>query len=178
MHEALVEHLENCKAAEAAGKQLPQISRYLAECFLQLNTRIATRGQFNGYSYKEECQGDGLVNCIAQIRSYNPAKSNNAFAYFTTIIKNAFIRRIKFEHNQHAVKLKNMTQLNINDELSGIRVDHQRNEMTDAYLKNFEEKNIKKKVKSNETGEIKSTTSNSSESNRNSKQRKGRKVSA
>ncbi len=50
--------------------------------------------------------GDGIENCVQYIHNFDPAKSNNPFAYFTQIIYYAFLRRIQKEKKQLEIKTK------------------------------------------------------------------------
>lgn len=93
---------------------------------------------------------NGLLtgNCVMQVRSFNPQKSQNPFAYFSTIIHNAYVRRIKKEKRQHLIKIKNLDNMSIDDEIAGIQTQKSSyNEVTDAYVKDFESKNKKPKPK-------------------------------
>ena len=49
---------------------------------------------------------DGIENCLQYLYNFDPAKSNNPFAYFTQIIYYAFIRRIQKEKKQTHIKHK------------------------------------------------------------------------
>ena len=86
--------------AMAAGEPRPIVSRYVGECIMLIATRLATRPNFIGYSYKDEMISDGIENCLAYLHNFNPEKSTNPFAYFTQIIYYAFLRRIQKEKKQ------------------------------------------------------------------------------
>lgn len=90
----------------AAGAPRPIVSRYIGECIMLIATRLATRPNFVGYSYKDEMISDGIENCLAYIHNFNPDKSTNPFAYFTQIIYYAFLRRIQKEKKQLYIKHK------------------------------------------------------------------------
>jgi hypothetical protein len=90
----------------AAGEPRPIVSRYIGECIMLIATRLATRPNFVGYSYKDEMISDGIENCLAYIHNFNPDKSTNPFAYFTQIIYYAFLRRIQKEKKQLYIKHK------------------------------------------------------------------------
>ena len=49
---------------------------------------------------------DGIENCVQHIHNFDPAKSQNPFAYFTQIIHYAFLRRIQREKRQLEIKNK------------------------------------------------------------------------
>lgn len=89
-----------------AGEQRPLVSRYIGECIMLIATRLATRPNFVGYSYKDEMISDGIENCLAYLHNFNPEKSTNPFAYFTQIIYYAFLRRIQKEKKQLYIKHK------------------------------------------------------------------------
>jgi ABC-type microcin C transport system permease subunit YejE len=89
-----------------AGEPRPIVSRYIGECIMLIATRLATRPNFVGYSYKDEMISDGIENCLAYIHNFNPEKSTNPFAYFTQIIYYAFLRRIQKEKKQLYIKHK------------------------------------------------------------------------
>jgi len=89
-----------------AGEKRPLVSRYIGECIMLIATRLATRPNFVGYSYKDEMISDGIENCLAYLHNFNPEKSTNPFAYFTQIIYYAFLRRIQKEKKQLYIKHK------------------------------------------------------------------------
>lgn len=84
-------------------------SERLGEVFLDLVDNYATKSNFSGYSYLEEMKSRAIFFLLLYSRSFNPDKSNNAFAYCTQIVKNAFIQVIKKE-NKHAETKKNFVE--------------------------------------------------------------------
>ena len=96
------------EAKAAARKKLPQPRKpdYVAECMMKIANRLSSKPGFMNYTYKEDMVGDALESCLRYIHNFNPAKSNNAFAYITQIVHNAFIRRIQKEQKQTYVKMK------------------------------------------------------------------------
>lgn len=117
--DSLIEYKEACKEAENCGDKLPQVPNYIGSCIMLIATRLATKPNFSGYSYKEEMISDGIENCLQYIHNFDPEKSSNPFAYFTQIIWYAFLRRIQKEKKQTYIKFKAsqnmMTQALIND---------------------------------------------------------------
>ena len=104
--EALIKYKEACREAEDAGDPLPRVPDYIGKCIYQIATRLATKPNFSGYSYKEDMISDGIENCLLYIGNFNPEKSQNPFAYFTQIIWYAFLRRIQKEKKQMYIKFK------------------------------------------------------------------------
>lgn len=103
-YDALVAYKAKVEAAKKAKEPLPQIPEYIGMAFFLISKRIANRPNFFNYSYKDEMIADGIENCVAQIKSFNPKKSENPFGYFTMIIMNAFLRRLKKEKRQQDIK--------------------------------------------------------------------------
>lgn len=103
---AIIEYQKLCKEAEEAGDERPIIPNYLGECILKIATKLANRPNFINYSYKDDMILDGIENCIQYFNNFNPEKSKNAFAYFTSIIWYAFLRRIDKEKKQSYIRGK------------------------------------------------------------------------
>jgi len=108
-----------CEEARNAGIELPRIPNYVGECIMKIATRLATRPNFVGYSYKDEMVSDGIENCLTYIHNFNPEKSSNPFAYFTQIIYYAFLRRIQKEKKQQYIKHKIFENAMITNTLVG-----------------------------------------------------------
>lgn len=104
--EALIQYRNDCKDAEESGDPTPKIPEYIGECIFLIATRLATKPNFSGYSYKDDMISDGIENCIQYIHNFDPDKSSNPFAYFTQIIWYAFLRRIQKEKKQMYIRFK------------------------------------------------------------------------
>ena len=109
---ALIQWKKDCVDAEDSGEeQRPRIPKYIGECILKIATQLATRPNFNNYTYKDDMILDGIENCIQYLHNFDPTKSKNPFAYFTQIIYYAFLRRIMKERKQAYIKTKILTSL-------------------------------------------------------------------
>jgi len=134
-------YLQQLKQAKQDNQPNPQIPEYVGSCILLIANRLANKPNFAGYSFREEMISDGIENCLMYLHNFNPDKSNNVFAYFTQIIKFAFIRRIQKEKKQHYIKVKNLENLMFDDmvennELKPVDI----NEITTTFLKDYENK--------------------------------------
>ncbi len=96
----------NCADAEKAGQPAPRVPEDIGKCFMMIATKLATKANFSGYTYKDEMICDALENCVVAVHSFNPEKSKNPFAYFTQIVYYAFLRRIQKEKRQMEIKDK------------------------------------------------------------------------
>ena len=104
--DALIEYKKKCQEAEDQADELPKVPNYIGECIYQIATRLATKPNFSGYSYKEDMIMDGIENCLLYIGNFDSNKSSNPFAYFTQIIWYAFLRRIQKEKKQMYIRFK------------------------------------------------------------------------
>ena len=140
-----------CDEAAAAGEPRPIVSRYIGECIMMIATRLATRPNFVGYSYKDEMISDGIENCLVAVDKFDPSKSSNPFAYYTQIIYFAFVRRIQKEKKQMYVKYKSTEQFGIMEESELMGYDDVTVKPFELYdnisefIENFEETRKKKK---------------------------------
>ena len=100
----LTEQDKSERAKRWEGK--PQITNYLGECFLKIATHLSFKPNFVNYMFKDDMICDGIENCVQYIHNFDPAKSQNPFAYFTQIIHYAFLRRIQKEKKQLEIKTK------------------------------------------------------------------------
>ena len=78
-------------------KSKPPVTDYIGSCFLKIANHLSYRPNFINYTYRDDMISDGIENCLQYLDNFDPAKSNNPFAYFTQIIYYAFVRRIQKE---------------------------------------------------------------------------------
>lgn len=103
--------------AKDRGEDRPKTPEYIGECIYLIATRLATKPNFYGYSYKDEMISDGIENCLNYLYNFDPEKSSNPFAYFTQIIYFAFLRRIQKEKKQVYIKHKALENSMLMNEL-------------------------------------------------------------
>lgn len=96
---------EKVYCAREEGKQDPVIPRRIAECFVQIAQRRATHPWFRQYSFVDEMIADAVEDCVRRIMNFDPAKSSNPFAYFSQVVYNAFLRRMKAEQREAKTKV-------------------------------------------------------------------------
>lgn len=112
------------------GEKEPQIPEYIGEAIYLIATRLARKSKFSGYTYKDEMIADGLEDGIRAVDKFDYEKYQNPFAYFTTVIYYAFVRRIKKEQKSLYIKHKCLEKALIDGEGGSINID------TD-YMNNF-----------------------------------------
>jgi len=154
---ALVAYKNKKKEAEAVGLPTPKIPEDIGRCIFQIATRLASKGNFVNYSYKDEMISDGIENCINYMHNFDPEKSKNPFAYFTRIIYNAFILRIQKEKRQTYIKYKTLENTMLtgdayeyvdtdNPILQDVNVNDNMNSFVKEYEKKLSEKKPPKKT--------------------------------
>lgn len=92
------------KEIEKSRKQ-GKMTDELAKMLMELCTRYSTHPDYaNIYSYKQDMVSFALMTlCKVWVR-FDPAKSNNPFAYFTQIARHAFYQYLNSEKKQRTVK--------------------------------------------------------------------------
>ena len=147
-YDALLVYRDACTLAKSKGEEKPPLPRYLGECFFILATRIATKGNFSSYSYKEDMILDGVERCITYVSSFNPDVTQNPFAYFTRTVYNAFINRIKNERKDVYFKYKMMIEhahFGMLHDGDGSQAYSKTNlEYAEEYIKNYDELEVKR----------------------------------
>jgi hypothetical protein len=118
LYAAMVEFKNLVNEAKETGKQNPRIPHYVGESIMKIATHLAYRPNFANYTFREEMISDGIENCLLYINNFDPAKSQNPFAYFTQIIYFAFIRRIQKEKKHLYTKYAAIEYANIMGETS------------------------------------------------------------
>jgi len=110
---AVCDYVEEVNRAEEQNQEIPEVTDYIASCFMKIAEKLSRKDNFGNYSFREEMVMDGVENCLKAIRNYNIEAATrsgkpNAFSYFTTITWYAFIRRITKEKKQQDIKMKYM----------------------------------------------------------------------
>lgn len=151
--ETFVEYRAACAEAEANGKPLPQLPKYIGEAFMLICSKLGYKYNFINYSYRDEMVGDAIENCVAAAHNFDPNKSSNPFAYFTQVAWNAFVRRITKEKKQAYVKYKNIDQAMINDLMAEIQAEegapsnrYNKQVLNDSMMKTIESFESKNKL--------------------------------
>tara|TARA_X000000368_G_C22612556_1_gene528637 strand:- start:23 stop:562 length:540 start_codon:yes stop_codon:yes gene_type:complete len=113
--EAMKAYKKSVNKAKREKKEKPLVTNYIGSCFLKIANHLSYRPNFINYTFRDDMISDGIENCLQYLDNFNPAKSNNPFAYFTQIIYYAFIRRIQKEKKQTTIKHKLIMDSNYDD---------------------------------------------------------------
>lgn len=80
------------------------MTRILANMFIKLCDRYATRSNWRGYTYNEEMRGAALVQLSQIGLRFDESKSQNPFAYYTAAITNSFTHVLNSEKKNQNIR--------------------------------------------------------------------------
>jgi hypothetical protein len=81
-----------------------KMTRKLAQMFMKLCERYATRSNWRGYTYNEEMRGQALLQLSQIGLQFDESKSQNPFAYYTAAITNSFTRVLNIEKKMQNIR--------------------------------------------------------------------------
>jgi len=114
--------------------EYPRIPEYIGYCIYMIANKLSNSPNFCNYTYKDEMIADGIEDCILRIRSFDPEKSTNPFAYFTQTCYFASVRRIKKEKKQKQVKAEIVKNSGILSEMGPEHMDGDDGNYENSYL--------------------------------------------
>ena len=82
------------------------ISRKLADMMTLMTERIIRKQNYIRYSYKEDMQAYALMMLVKTWKGFNPEKSNDPFAYYTTCIDNSYVQFLNKEKRHRDIRDK------------------------------------------------------------------------
>jgi hypothetical protein len=153
LYTVMLQYRNACRAAEEKHEEKPRIPEYVGECIWLIARGLAKKSNFANYTahWKEEMIADGVENCIMYgVDRFDPDKFNKPFAYFTQIIKWAFLRRIQKEKTQQVIKLKNKQNFQLQEQLESNYYMPDMNDDCAHIIQDYEEAILKKKKKDKE----------------------------
>lgn len=99
-------YLTNSKLLPAVleAKKAEKLSNELAKMLMMLTRKYAQRPCFAGYTYKEDMISEALTNLCQNALKFNPEKSNNPFAFYTSCINNSFLQFLSVEKKHRRIR--------------------------------------------------------------------------
>jgi len=86
------------------SKSVGRITDKLARMLMLLTDRYSRKANFSGYSFREDMVSAALINLCQNALKFNPEKSSNPFAFYTTAIKNSFLQYMLDEKKQRYIR--------------------------------------------------------------------------
>jgi DNA-directed RNA polymerase specialized sigma subunit len=90
--------------AIAEDKKTGKLSPKLAKMLFMIAERYSFSSSFGGYSFREDMVSFAVVNLCANWMKFDPEKSQNAFAYFTTACFRSFLQCLSDEARQRHIR--------------------------------------------------------------------------
>ena len=90
------------------------MTRKLANMFMKLCERYATRSNWRGYTYNEEMRSQALLQLSQIGLQFDESKSANPFAYYTAAITNSFTRVLNIEKRNQNLRDDILQMNNLN----------------------------------------------------------------
>lgn len=86
------------------AKKLGYMTNELARMIMLIATNYSKKNNFIGYSFRDDMVSFALVNLMANGLKFNPEKSNNPFAFYTTAIHRSFLQYLADEAKHRNVR--------------------------------------------------------------------------
>lgn len=86
------------------AKKLGYMTNDLARMIMLIATNYSKKNNFIGYSFRDDMVSFALVNLMANGLKFNPEKSNNPFAFYTTAIHRSFLQYLADEAKHRNVR--------------------------------------------------------------------------
>jgi hypothetical protein len=72
--------------------------------FIKLVDKFSNKGRWRGYSYLDEMKLCAVLQLTSEGLQFNEARTDNPFAFYTQIVKNAFFRTDNIERKLRTTK--------------------------------------------------------------------------
>lgn len=86
--------------AKKHGKMTDKLARML----MLLTEKYSLKSNWAGYSFREDMVSAALINLCHNALKFDPAKSSNPFAFYTTAIRNSFLQYMIDEKKQRYIR--------------------------------------------------------------------------
>ena len=84
----------------------------LALMLMKLAEKYASKGNWRNYSYREEMQGQAVLQLCQVALQFDESKSSNPFSFLTTVSHNAFLRILNLEKKNQSIRDDLLIQAN------------------------------------------------------------------
>jgi len=99
------------------------VSEELGQIFYLIARNLSSKGNWSGYTYKEDMVQEAVFTCTKYIKNFDPEKSKNPFAYITQICHNCFVAYVKKQKKHSNIKDICYKEIERLDEQNNIWID-------------------------------------------------------
>lgn len=142
-YDAIVEYKKECAKAEEQGLDKPRLPPYIGECIFRIAKKLSYHKWFMNYSFKDDMIGEAFLHSVKYFDNFDPEKTDNPFAYFTQVCKNAFMHEMMKEEKSRYIMYKYSEQ-RVTDETGELSQMGLYDNIND-FIERYEEKEKKKK---------------------------------
>lgn len=80
-----------------------KITERLGELFYILANKFVLRNNFRGYTYRQDMVADACLHLVQHGLKYDETQDSSPFAYYTTSLKNQFLKLLEREKKQREI---------------------------------------------------------------------------
>jgi len=95
-----------------------EMTEKLARMLMKLTEKYALKGNWRNYSYREEMQGQAVLQLCQVALQFDESKSQNPFAFLTQISHNSFLRILNIEKKSQKLRDELLVQNHMNPSYS------------------------------------------------------------
>ena len=95
-----------------------EMTEKLAIMIMKLTEKYALKGNWRNYSYREEMQGQAVLQLCQVALQFDESKSSNPFAFLTQISHNSFLRILNIEKKNQEIRDDMLVRNNMNPSYS------------------------------------------------------------
>lgn len=109
-------YLTNDKLLPAVlrAKDAGRVTDELGQMFMMIARNYAKHPYFSGWSFKEDMISEALTGLCQAALKFNPEKSNNPFAFYTTCVHHSFLQFLNAERKHRNIRDKMLIELGEN----------------------------------------------------------------
>lgn len=163
-------HAVECRAAREKGEEMPRCPESIAKKFILISEGVAKKGNFYKYPFKDEMISDAIESMLRYRYNFDE-QLGQAFSYFTTYARYAFMTRIKKEKKELTKKARYVQKAMVHEIESQVTQDQDtsvefKNEFLEYLAGYYDEKldeQEKNKVKKKKPAKKKKTKKPSSD---------------
>lgn len=74
------------------SKEQDKLTDEAAKMFVQIATKMSTMLKYNNPDDREDCISAAVLDCLRYWRNFDPTITKNAFAFFTSVIRNGYAK--------------------------------------------------------------------------------------
>lgn len=91
-----------------------RVTNELGVMLMMIARNYAKHPYFSGWSFKEDMISEALINLCQNALKFNPEKSNNPFAFYTTCVHHSFLQFLNTERKHRNIRDKMLIELGEN----------------------------------------------------------------